>query len=572
MALKEIKYIQFDDEKGVLYSAGKQSLLIPVDFIIHLNNILAELAGKPATKILLYKIGEALGEGYAETLKKILKNEKIKISRETLLKEVYNAISMEAGWGIIKIKKLNLKTGEIEINIKNSPSNQLAKNNNFDLERGIFSGAYKEIFEKEIYYEAVKDKNEEEAAIITSLKETPEDIIKKEKMILIERKELEKKIEERTEELENTKKSLLNILEDIDEARHKIDEEKNKTLSIIINLSDGLLVFDKEIFEKDNKLVLINPEAENILGIKNKESIGKSFKELASYSSAKLLIDLIEKEPKKIIRRELKIRENLIMEVSVIHLIMNGKKTGSLIILHDVSREKEIETIKSEFVSTAAHQLRTPLSAIKWSLQMIINGDLGYISPEQKTFLMQGYQSNERMINLVNDLLNVARIEEGRFGYNFSLIHFEDLIDNVIQDFSHQIEKKQINFKYLKPTRPLSEVKVDPSKIRLVLGNLIDNAIKYTPEKGQVTISIKYVNMGIEVYVKDSGIGIPREQQKKMFSKFFRSDNAVKAQTEGSGLGLFIVKNIIEKHGGKIWFESTEDKGSTFYFTLPTAK
>lgn len=235
----------------------------------------------------------------------------------------------------------------------------------------------------------------------------------------------------------------------------------------------------------------------------------------------------------------------------------------------ELKRAKEIDRLKSEFISTAAHQLRTPLSAVKWTLKMLVDGDFGTLNSEQKTFLMQGYQSNERMIDLVNDLLDVARIEEGRFGFNFSFIQLEDLIDNIVQDFTHRIEEKKIKFKFIKPDEKLPKVRVDPSRIRLVIQNLIDNAIKYTPEVGEVTVLIKYSKLNIEFSVKDSGIGIPANQINRLFTKFFRSDNALKMQTEGSGLGLFIVKNIVEKHGGKIWVESKENKGSTFAFSLP---
>jgi signal transduction histidine kinase len=235
----------------------------------------------------------------------------------------------------------------------------------------------------------------------------------------------------------------------------------------------------------------------------------------------------------------------------------------------ELKRTKQLDRIKSEFISIAAHQLRTPLSAVKWTLKMVIDGDLGNLNSEQKTFLMQGYQTNERTIRLVNDFLNVVRIEEGRFGYQFSLIQLEDLIDNIIQDFTHRINKKKIKFIFNKPSSPLPKVNVDPTKMRLAIQNLIDNALKYTPSGGSVTISIQYSKLYIRVSVQDTGMGIPKNQLKRLFGKFFRSDNAIRRQTEGSGLGLFIVKNIIEEHGGKVSVESEENKGSTFSFTLP---
>lgn len=273
---------------------------------------------------------------------------------------------------------------------------------------------------------------------------------------------------------------------------------------------------------------------------------------------------------------EIQLGENSILELD--HVFNSFNETAERIedtesrLADELKRAKELDRLKSEFISTAAHQLRTPLSAVKWTLKMIIDGDLGVINSEQKTFLMQGYQSNERMIDLVNDLLNVARIEEGRFGYKFSLVQLEDLIENIIQEFVHRIEEKKIRFSFNKPPKPLAKAKIDPAKLRLVISNLIDNAIKYTPEMGEVTVSMKYDTNNIELSVKDSGIGIPKDQQNRLFTKFFRSDNALRMQTEGSGLGLFIVKNIIEKHKGKVRVESEENKGATFTFTLPIPK
>lgn len=238
-------------------------------------------------------------------------------------------------------------------------------------------------------------------------------------------------------------------------------------------------------------------------------------------------------------------------------------------ISEELKRAKQLDRIKSEFISVAAHQLRTPLSAVKWTLKMVIDEDLGTLNSEQKTFLLQGYQTNERTIRLVNDFLNVVRIEEGRFGYEFTKIQIENLIDNIIQDFTHRINKKKIKLTFNKPTSGLVKVNIDPTKMRLAITNLIDNALKYTSNGGSVTISVKYSKLYVRVSVKDTGMGIPREQIKQLFGKFFRSDNAIRKQTEGSGLGLFIVKNIIEKHGGKVSVESEENKGSTFSFTLP---
>ncbi|PIR01808.1 MAG: hypothetical protein COV63_03045 [Candidatus Nealsonbacteria bacterium CG11_big_fil_rev_8_21_14_0_20_37_68] len=231
-----------------------------------------------------------------------------------------------------------------------------------------------------------------------------------------------------------------------------------------------------------------------------------------------------------------------------------------------------IERMKTEFVSLSAHQLRTPLSAIKWTLRMLLDGDLGEITKEQKEYIGKTYESNERMIDLINDLLNVTRIEEGRYLYEPTLTDFQAIVQFVINSFKEEIKKKRIKFEFKKTEEKLPEVKVDVEKMRLAVQNLLNNAISYTPSGGEVTISLKYDKDKIEVAVKDTGIGIPQDQQERVFSKFFRATNAIRKETKGTGLGLYIAKNIIEAHGGKIWFESKEDKGSTFYFTLPVEK
>lgn len=225
--------------------------------------------------------------------------------------------------------------------------------------------------------------------------------------------------------------------------------------------------------------------------------------------------------------------------------------------------------MKTEFVSIAAHQLRTPLSAIKWTLKMFLTGDLGKITKEQADFLEKAYQSNERMIGLINDLLNVTRIEEGRYLYKPIFVDFEDLVQSVIKPFKEEIKRKKIKFEFKKPSKKPPKVKVDKEKIALVIQNLIDNAIKYTLTGGKITVRLKYTKKQLEFSVQDTGIGISKDQQSRIFTKFFRGAKAIRMETEGSGLGLFIAKNIIEAHGGKIWFESEEGKGSTFSFSLP---
>jgi len=382
-----------------------------------------------------------------------------------------------------------------------------------------------------------------------------------------ETKKYQNQLEKRAKELERSRTALMNMLEDVEEARRIVEEEKNKTLATITHLADGLLVFDRE-----NKLTLINPQAEKFLKVEGKNIIGKSIEKLTSPSNLKQLVDFIGKEIKGIFRQELSISKNLILEISTLPMMSGEVQLGSLVILHDVTREKRIEEMKTEFVSLAAHQLRTPLSAIKWTLRMLLDGDLGKITPEQRDFIEKTYRSNERMIDLINDLLDVTRIEEGRYLYRPTLTELEAVVQFVINSYREEAKRRKIKLEFIKPPEKLPKIKIDVEKIRLAIQNILDNAIRYTKPGGKVTVSLKYVKKEIELSIKDTGIGIPKGQQGRVFTRFFRGANVIRMETEGTGLGLFITKNIIEAHGGEIRFESEENKGTTFYLTLPVKR
>jgi len=232
-------------------------------------------------------------------------------------------------------------------------------------------------------------------------------------------------------------------------------------------------------------------------------------------------------------------------------------------------REAAIGKMKSEFISIAAHQLRTPLSAIKWTFRMILDRDVGDITPEQREFLEKGYASNERMIRLVSDLLDVSRIEEGRFGYQFRKIDLGELIKQVVDEFTLLAQERGLEVQLQLPERGTPPLIADPDRLRLAISNLFANAINYTLPGGKVTISVTLRKDAVAVSVADTGVGIPKAQVENLFTKFFRADNVIRMQTEGSGLGLFIVRNIVRRHGGDITVESEEGKGSTFTFALP---
>ena len=342
------------------------------------------------------------------------------------------------------------------------------------------------------------------------------------------------------------------------------NKEENKILSIVAHLVDGLLYFNEE-----QRLVLINPKAEEILDIKSKNLINKSISEIIEIPAFKPFEQLLSKKITNVLKRKIEINKNLILEVSIIPINEAKQIAGVLMVFHDISREKRVERLKTEFVSLVAHQLRTPLSAAKWALRMILDGELGKPTKDQMDFLEKTYVSNERMIRLIDELLDITRIEEGRYLHNPTFADIESIIQFVISSRKAQIENKKLKFKFERSKRALPRVKVDVSKIKLALENLIDNAVNYTLTEGEVVISLEQIDAEIKCSIKDTGVGIFEEDQPRVFSKFFRGSNVVRLETDGSGLGLFITKNIIEAHGGRMWFESKPGKGSTFYFTLP---
>ncbi|MDO8600994.1 MAG: HAMP domain-containing sensor histidine kinase [bacterium] len=235
-------------------------------------------------------------------------------------------------------------------------------------------------------------------------------------------------------------------------------------------------------------------------------------------------------------------------------------------------RLQDLDVMKSEFVSIAAHQLRTPLTGIRWSYIALLEKETGFLASEQRKIVEDGLRVTVRAIELVNDLLSVARIEEGRFGFNMAHQSMVLVVEKVYARFLNAAEEKGIRLLLETEKSALPHVLIDDEKIAILLENVLDNAVKYTSPGGEVLIRVMRDRDTIRVDVKDTGIGIPVDQQSRVFTKFFRGDNAQLFQTSGTGLGLYVAKNIAEKHGGTLTCESTEGKGTTLTLTLPIVK
>lgn len=249
--------------------------------------------------------------------------------------------------------------------------------------------------------------------------------------------------------------------------------------------------------------------------------------------------------------------------------IVVGKVGGAVLIFPDIRREKEIERMKTEFLSVVAHQLRSPLGSLRWGIEMLMAGDTGPISNEAKETLEQMYESNQWMITLVNDLLNVSRIEQGRVQDQPEMIDYLKIIKMSIGDLAFEAKKHGVNVKLEVNESEITKILLDPRRFRDVIENLVSNAIKYSHPQGVVGVKVNQAEKLIHISVSDQGLGIPEENKSMIYSKFFRAGNAIRSQAEGTGLGLFVVKSYVASWGGSIWFDSQEGKGTTFYVEIP---
>lgn len=242
-----------------------------------------------------------------------------------------------------------------------------------------------------------------------------------------------------------------------------------------------------------------------------------------------------------------------------------------MLVARFIEQMTRLNRMKSEFVSIASHQLRTPLSAIKWETELMLKKFKKGLNKKQIKNVENIYAINQRMIHLVNDLLDVARIDQNRLILRKQKFNFIEVVKSVTDEIIPKAKLRNIEVE-INAKKELPSVLGDAEKIRLAVENLLDNAVKYTNSGGKIKISVFESGNFLIFEIKDNGVGIPQDQIERVFEKFFRSDNASKYQTDGTGLGLYIAKNIVEQLGGKIWFQSIENVGSVFSFSLPVNK
>ena len=229
---------------------------------------------------------------------------------------------------------------------------------------------------------------------------------------------------------------------------------------------------------------------------------------------------------------------------------------------------RSLDQAKDEFVSMASHQLRTPLTSVKGYISMVLEGDVGKVSADQKKLLSEAFTSSERMVHLINDFLNVSRIQTGKFMIDKHEVNLTKLVKQEVDSLKSIAESRDLKLKVSLPKHAV-EYELDEGKIRQVIMNFIDNAIFYSRPGGTIVVKLTETSKDVRVEIKDSGIGVPLKQQKKLFTKFFRAENARTQRPDGTGVGLFLAKKVIDGHKGKILFSSQEGKGSLFGFSLP---
>lgn len=355
------------------------------------------------------------------------------------------------------------------------------------------------------------------------------------------------------------------------EERICASEEKYRT---IFELSPEAIV----ILDKKGRFLDMNNRVTEWLGYNKSEALGKNMldlgfitpksKSLASKNltermkGAKIAsyeMDFIAKDGKK--------KTGIILANAIKN--EQGEDIADLVMIHDITERKRVEEMKTEFVSISSHQLRTPLTGIKWCTELLLKDtDAKNFNEKQNKLLDQIVKSNERMIKLVNDLLDVSRIETGqKFTIRKKTIDIKKILTEVMDDNVTAIKEKNINIELDLDQK--TKVKADPEKMAQAWQNLIDNAIKYSKNGSKIHILSKSSKSEILFTIEDHGMGIPQEEQSRVFDKFFRAKNASVSENSGTGLGLYIVKSIIEGHGGKIKFKSQEGKGTTFYISLP---
>ena len=382
-------------------------------------------------------------------------------------------------------------------------------------------------------------------------------------------KELEKRVAVHSQELtQKYEKIIVEKAKNEEVAWQKYSKtlvDKRQTEAVIRSIAEGLVVVDAH-----GKVILMNPAAEKLLGSKSKDKAGKSILEnlkeeqLVSFSKPSVdgkgrEIELASQqdETKKVLRASSAVIED-----------ENGQTVGMVSVLSDITKQKEIDQLKSNFVANVSHELRTPLVAMQKSIALILEKTTGPLTSEQEQFLTITERNLKRLSFLINDLLDLSKLEAGKLELKREVISIEDVISDSVATLSTWAKTKSLTLEK-KIEKGLPQVNIDPNRIIQVLNNLIGNAIKFSPGNSTITVGASLVQGEMQVSVKDQGIGIAPENLNKVFDKFYQIGERVATDIGGTGIGLSISKEIVQLHAGKIWVESEKGQGAIFNFSLP---
>lgn len=341
-------------------------------------------------------------------------------------------------------------------------------------------------------------------------------------------------------------------------------ESKGSLEAVLANMESGVLLFDS-----CGRVNLINPAAERLLGVRAEEALGKQHVEVVKNYSLSSLIEgvLSSWQPGRIEASIIYPKERTVDAHAAPIFGVQGEPRGVVVVLYDISELKHLERVRSEFVANVSHELKTPVTAVKGFAETLLSGAL-YNFRAAEEFVNIIYEEAERLSRLIHDLLELSKIESKGFRLRIEPVELDREITRIVDKLKPQFIKKGLALSTDLPPEPVI-VKADRDQIEQVLLNLLDNSLKYTPSGGEVEVSLRREGNEAVVAVRDTGIGIPREDLPRIFERFYRVDKARSRKLGGTGLGLSIVKHIVEAHRGRVWVESELGKGSTFYFSLP---
>lgn len=346
------------------------------------------------------------------------------------------------------------------------------------------------------------------------------------------------------------------------ELYQRVAEEKERSSAILLNIADGIVAVDRA-----EEIVLWNATAEQITGVPAAEALGRRVPEVLQRDLVGELGMLVRDEPVTISRGG---KEVFLSVTEAVMLDAAGNVGGRIFAFRDVSSERVLEQMKSDFVATVSHELRTPLTSIYGFAETLLRSDVSFSESERGTFLGYIASESERLIGIVDDLLNIARLEAGTLGLALRPTDVAEVAGAVAERVGESLNGRQQIALELSAGALVAQS--DPEKLTQILQQLVDNAIKFSPTGGTITIGARRRTETVEVRVSDEGIGIPRADQQRIFTKFYRAEAAPAAGASGTGLGLFLVRGLLAAMGGRISVESVEGEGATFAFELPVSK